>query len=481
MKSECKLVVLVISFIALLCACGAGETTPPVNITLTPPTANVPVRESVQFTASVLNSTNRAVSWSLSGTGCNATACGTISSTGLYTAPAYVPSPAIVTVKATSAADRSKSATAKITIMEAIEWTWVSGSDTAYQSGIYGIQGTAAATNVPGGRLQAVSWLDPWGNLWLFGGIGYDSAGDEGELNDLWKYDPTTLEWTWMSGSPIRYQPGNYGTKGVGAPSNVPGARYVAISWVDSSGNLWLFGGIGYDSAGNYGELNDVWTYDLNSSEWTWVSGSTIRDQLSTYGTKGTADPSNDPGGRGAAVSWFDSGGNLWLFGGMGYDSAVPGNLNDLWKFDPTTLAWTWVSGSSTHDQAGIYGTKGVADPSNIPGARQLPATWLDTQGKLWLFGGDGCDSIPWYGVLNDLWKFDPTTLEWAWISGSNSLTHPGIYGTKGIADPLNIAGARYAAASWLDSQGRFWLFGGVGMDATANGGHLNDLWHYTR
>jgi hypothetical protein len=30
-------------------------------------------------------------------------------------------------------------------------------------------------------------------------------------------------------------------------------------SWIDSSGNLWLFGGYGYDSTGALGYLNDMW------------------------------------------------------------------------------------------------------------------------------------------------------------------------------------------------------------------------------
>ena len=71
-------------------------------------------------------------------------------------------------------------------------------------------------------------------------------------------------------------------------------------------------------------------------------------------------------------------------------------------------------------------------------------------------------------------------TREWVWVSGSDSLSLAGIYGTKGQADPLNMPGARYAALSWFDSQGRFWLFGGSGI-GSAEGGYLNDLWHYTR
>jgi len=62
---------------------------------------------------------------------------------------------------------------------------------------------------------------------------------------------------TWMSGfseSPVRL----YGKKGTPAAGNTPGARQTAISWTDSSGNFWLFAGIGPDSVGNQGALNDL-------------------------------------------------------------------------------------------------------------------------------------------------------------------------------------------------------------------------------
>jgi N-acetylneuraminic acid mutarotase len=530
---------------------------PAVSVTLTPDAANVYVDQSALFTATVHNSTDLAVTWTLSGVGCSGAACGTISGAGLYTAPSTAPIPASVIVTATSAADTSKSASATITVLEpeVVEWTWISGSNIRFESGVYGTRGTAAPTNVPGGRRDAVSWLDHGGHFWLFGGYGLDSSGttsgDSGELNDLWRFDPTTLEWTWISGSPDKEQPGIYGTKGTPDPSNVPGARFYAVSWTDPGGNLWLFGGVGYDSTGRFGLLNDLWKYDLTLLEWTWVSGSNARDPMGIYGTKGTAAPSNVPGARQGGVSWLDLDGNLWLFGGLGVDSAgnhgwlndlwkydpttlewtwesgsdifmqpgiygtrniaspsnVPGSrvwavswrdssgkfwlfggsggdtLNDLWKFDPATLQWTWVSGSSSNGQAGSYGTKGIPSPSNVPGARLEGATWVDSQDNLWLFGGDGYDSIPWVGLLNDLWKFDPATLLWTWVSGSSTLASAGagIYGTKGVTDPLNRPGGRYGALSWFDSQGGFWLFGGSGADATGEGGYLNDLWRFIR
>jgi hypothetical protein len=48
------------------------------------------------------------------------------------------------------------------------------------------------------------------------------------------------------------------------------------------------------------------------------------------------------------------------------------------------------MSGNSSSDQPGSYGSKGVASPSNIPGARYGGTSWRDNDGKLWIFGGYG-------------------------------------------------------------------------------------------
>jgi N-acetylneuraminic acid mutarotase len=222
------------------------------------------------------------------------------------------------------------------------EWTWMGGSSTGGQSGVYGTLGTAASTNIPGGRDSAVSWSDASGNLWLFGGYGYDSTGTDGHLNDLWKFDPslgTYGEWTWMGGSSTGGQSGVYGTLGTAASTNIPGGRDSAVSWSDASGNLWLFGGYGYDSTGTGGWLNDLWKFDPalgTTGEWTWMGGSFVSYQYGVYGTLGTAASTNAPGARLNAVSWSDASGNVWLFGGFGYDSTgVNGQLNDLWEYQP--------------------------------------------------------------------------------------------------------------------------------------------------
>lgn len=284
-------------------------------------------------------------------------------------------------------------------------WTWVAGSNLSQEAGVYGTKGVPSPANLPGGRAGSVSWIDGSGNLWLFGGFGTDSAGAQGELNDLWKFDGNN--WTWVSGSNAISQSGVYGTKGAPSSSNVPGARFTSVSWIDRSGNFWLFGGNGTDSTGAQVNLNDLWKFD--GTNWTWVSGSGVGTQRGVYGTKGTPSSSNVPGARNGAISWSDSSGNLWLFGGGGQDSTGAFSvLNDLWKFDGTN--WTWMSGSQIGGGIGSYGTLGVGSPSNLPSSRVSAVSWIDATGNLWLFGGLGQDPAGTNSVvnLNDLWRFTP-------------------------------------------------------------------------
>lgn len=89
---------------------------PGIKVSVSPSSANVGLGQTQQFSALVQNATNTAVSWSVAGGGCSGAACGSITISGLYTAPATAPSPAAVTVAATSQADSRKSGTATVMI-----------------------------------------------------------------------------------------------------------------------------------------------------------------------------------------------------------------------------------------------------------------------------------------------------------------------------------------------------------------------------
>jgi hypothetical protein len=349
------------------------------------------------------------------------------------------------------------------------EWTWMSGSDIGDQSGVYGTQGVASAGNFPGSRKGPARWMDATGNLWLFGGLNPVTGPEGGEYNDLWEFSGG--EWTWVSGANSPNQQGTYGTQGVTASTNAPGGRVSAVSWTDAAGNFWLFGGDGLDSVDNFGVLNDLWKY--SAGQWTWMSGANTVAQLGTYGTQGIASGANLPGARRLAVSWSDSTGSLWLFGGEGYASnGAYGELNDLWKY--SAPEWTWVNGSNLANQSPNYGTLGVSASSNVPGARDSALSLVDAAGNFWLFGGEGYDSTASYGQLNDLWKFSAG--EWTWVNGANVANQPPTYGTEGTPAPDNVPGARIGAMGWSDAAGNLWIFGGAGY-ATGSSGELNDLW----
>ncbi len=347
------------------------------------------------------------------------------------------------------------------------QWTWIGGSDMAYQTGIYGTKGSASATNWLGARGDALTWTDADGTFWLFGGFGFDSTGTRGYLNDLWKYSGG--QWTWVSGSQTCNQAGSYGSKGTASASNVPGGRYYSVAWLGKDGSFWLYGGAGFDSTGQVGYMSDLWKY--SGGEWTWVAGPKVWGKDATYGTKGTAATGNTPGDRNGEVSWTDSSGNLWLFGGE--DSNSGAFLNDVWEF--SNGEWTWVAGSST-EQQGVYGTQSVAGAGNTPGGRSFPVVWQDVSGNVWITGGFGLDSTGrTLNFLSDLWKYSGG--EWTWMGGPMLAAQPPVFGTQGIPAPNNVPGPRYEAIGWVDPNQNFWLFSGYYSPDYNSTFYYNDVW----
>jgi hypothetical protein len=95
--------------------------TPPSQITVsvTPTAANVRAGAGEPFAASVTGTTNQGVTWSVNGVvGGNATV-GTITNTGVYTAPAVPTNPNTITISAASVADSGASGTSAVTLWNA--------------------------------------------------------------------------------------------------------------------------------------------------------------------------------------------------------------------------------------------------------------------------------------------------------------------------------------------------------------------------
>ena len=180
----------------------------PIAVSVSPSTASVQVAQQTNFVATVANdSSNKGVTWTLSGTGCGGAACGTLSASSsasgvpiTYTAPSSVPTPASVMLTATSVADGSKTSSAVITVTAAPQVIAVTLSQTSASLTV-GATANFAATvaNDPANK----------GVTWALSGAGCSGAAC-GTLSAT----------TTASGVPVTYT----------APSTLPSPATIALT-----------------------------------------------------------------------------------------------------------------------------------------------------------------------------------------------------------------------------------------------------------
>jgi hypothetical protein len=201
----------------------------PSAVLVFPGTTSVPVNGMAQFTAFLPGKPSATFTWSVSGGG-------TISATGLYTAPAAVPNPANVTITAT---DSSSSATGTAT-----------GNITAAQ----GVAVSPAAIAVPAGMTQLFSATvagNPVTPTWQVNGVaGGDSIHGTIAANGTYTAPPTpppgsTTTITAISGA-------NSGTATVAvvfSNRSLSGRYAFSYAGKDSSGALAVAGSFTATSA----------------------------------------------------------------------------------------------------------------------------------------------------------------------------------------------------------------------------------------
>ncbi len=353
-------------------------------------------------------------------------------------------------------------------------WAHMGGSLGSGALGLYGTKGVADPTNMPSGRYQGAFWTDLQGNFWLFGGFLPYGYG-----NDLWKYDIVTNQWTWMNGPQyVTDQNGNWGVLGVPSPNNYPPARTFGPNcWTDKNGDLWLFGGYGFDKNSNQGGLSDLWRYNIATNQWTWIWGSDTVNKAPIYGTIGVAANTNDPGSRAECKSgWVDDNNNLWMYGGQDGATAqtVVNVRSDVWKYDIAANQWTWMKGPSSMNSGPIWGTQQVEAAANNPAARLSFTKWKGKDNNFYVFAG-GNSSI----ARNDLWRFNPFTNNWAYMSGSKAVNNQGTYNGQCMPDSNTFPQARIENQTVATSTCTevFWSFGG--FKTLTNTQSFNDLWLY--
>ena len=154
----------------------------PIGITIMPTAASLVAGGHYQFSDTVVGASDTAVNWSVSGTGCSGSACGTISAGGLYVAPATITGQLNVTVKVTTQATPSASATANVTVLVS-DNAKLSGHYAFLfngfdNNGVYQVAGSIDADgegNIPSGTEDVNYTVNPAADLSISGTYGVTS------------------------------------------------------------------------------------------------------------------------------------------------------------------------------------------------------------------------------------------------------------------------------------------------------------------
>jgi hypothetical protein len=285
-----------------------------------------------------------------------------------------------------------------------------------------------------------------------------------GSSNFMWQYRTNDNLWGWISGTQylctgtcIGGVCTQYGTKRVTSNSSVPSARSSHQGWL-ANNTVYIFGGSDCNAGA---ERDDLWSFNLSSSLWTWIAGTSTIKFAGNFTKDIYASPSARFGTSGVVVN-----SNLYLFGGQMYT----GMMSDLWMFNTVTFIWSYLKGPSIPNQGMIFSTGG--NPSNRPDGLTLAQMWFSgTSNRFYVFGGDKVG-----GILSSTWcYFDLNSLTWRVEDFSYTAT-TWRYGPIGQFGASYFPIPRDSASTWTyyAPQGTFlMMYGGYGSLET------NNVWAY--
>ncbi|VDI72492.1 Hypothetical predicted protein [Mytilus galloprovincialis] len=389
-----------------------------------------------------------------------------------------------------------------------IDIVWHGGEKTANVS---------ATEMSPGSRAEGGLWFDDSTKSYLFGGWSYNSVSKEFALtNDLWVLDVNTFHWSILK--PVsknkpspRYSPSICGIpsrmivifggidqdgkklhdtwiynildnsweelmlSGNSSTSSHPPGRGHQSSWCTST-KLIIFGGRNAE----HKALHDMWSFSLVNQKWSEMESSK-KYPSNSFGQTIVSYPKP----RSGATTFHQ--GSLYLFGGNtavidSGETNIDGKYaNDLWSYDIGKDSWTKIGGFDNVCHHGYYGHFQVAGKDNWPGCRVKATGWVDTNGNLWMFGGDGSDSTAESvtvfkpgRLLNDLWRYEFVFKMWSWMGGNKYGNTGGKYGESSSE---RYPGSRTGFMSFNRNHNFHHIFGGMGHDTNGQDGLLSDLW----
>jgi beta-glucanase (GH16 family) len=325
---------------------GTGTAAPVVAVAVTPATVSATTGATQQFTASVTGSSDTTVTWTMSGSGCSGTACGTISSSGLYTAPAAVPSSATVTIAATSQSDPTKLASADVTIVP----PQAAGYNLAWEDTFSTL--SLCTTNVPG-----CNWYAP-GAPWTdsSNGIITDPSGTYVNLNWASTQNSSFTNMTTASMNGAFFHAWTYGYFEVSMAFDPATGNWPAI-WMHPLSNV---GASGTVNGVNYGEI-DLFEWQSTTPTTFYGSAHVWKDSVSIVSSN---DPKGYPTPENTNFANYNRYGVLWT---------------------PTSISWYFnniLLGKVNTNLAPYSTVFGGSQPYFLLLSEQAGCNWVYAQGS---------------------------------------------------------------------------------------------------
>src|ERR1043165_7491991 len=109
------------------------------------------------------------------------------------------------------------------------------------------------------------------------------------------------------------------------------------------------------------------------SGQWIWMKGDSTYNAWYYAPALGVEDSTYHPNAIAHGIYWQDDSDRFWIFGGLTYDPYdYHYQYTDyLWRFNPATNNWALMKKSPFINSLGVYGTEGIPDSANYPGARR--------------------------------------------------------------------------------------------------------------
>ncbi len=250
-----------------------------------------------------------------------------------------------------------------------------------------------------------------------------DTGGSSYTLyDDVWALDLATDTWTQLSA-------------GGGPEARLSHAATVR------DGKFIIYGGNSSTSGLSYTALGDLWSFDLDTLEWT---------ELSAPG---------GPDDRLFHASALSSDGLFYVYAG-GDERAFTGPfLDDLWALDLSDLSWTELHSGGDGAPDGRLSSTMVVD---------------EERGRLVIFGGHDDGTL---GNDNQVWAFDLAAGSWSQLlagdvfaNSGSACNFPSDFTDPDFASPER----RYTQAGGLSDDGELIIFGGK-----TDCGVVDDIWAF--